>query len=94
MLNELSPYSFREAHPCEREGYITRPPLRAHQVRYSMPRPRYGIPTAAEVRQAAQAAVQIFGSHGLSCCLVGGMACLLFGNSRTPTVRVPHLIAV
>ena len=48
--------------------------------------PRYGTPTRAEVFEAARAAIAILTTHGLSCCLVGGVGCDLFGNSRTPNV--------
>lgn len=45
---------------------------------------RYGTPTKDEVTRVASEAISIFAKHKYSCCLVGGLACMLFGNSRTP----------
>ncbi|KIP07745.1 hypothetical protein PHLGIDRAFT_407778 [Phlebiopsis gigantea 11061_1 CR5-6] len=44
----------------------------------------YGSPTKQEVLNVAREAISVFSSHGLSCYLVGGVACALFGNSRNP----------
>ncbi|OCH85891.1 hypothetical protein OBBRIDRAFT_797697 [Obba rivulosa] len=41
-------------------------------------------PTSQEVRTVADRAICIFASLNLECCLVGGLACSLFGISRTP----------
>ncbi|EKM57339.1 uncharacterized protein PHACADRAFT_255051 [Phanerochaete carnosa HHB-10118-sp] len=46
----------------------------------------YYSPTKAEVLEAARSAISIFASYGLSCCLVGGVGCTLFGNERDPNV--------
>jgi hypothetical protein len=45
-------------------------------------------PTQSEVLEAATAAVAVFKRLKLICCLVGGLACFLHGNIRTPNVRL------
>lgn len=43
-------------------------------------------PTKSEVLQAATAAIATLGRLGYKSCLVGGVACALYGNSRVPGV--------
>ena len=43
-------------------------------------------PTAEEIRTVARKAVTALTSQGLSCCLFGSAACLLYGNGRAPNV--------
>ncbi|KAI0347956.1 hypothetical protein BDW22DRAFT_36981 [Trametopsis cervina] len=47
--------------------------------------PRYSSPTKQEVRTVSRKAIDAFAHYGLKCVLVGGVACALYGNSRTPT---------
>ncbi|KAK7059922.1 helicase ATP-binding domain-containing protein [Favolaschia claudopus] len=42
-------------------------------------------PTLEEVEKVAHAAVKALASAGIRSCLVGGMACSIYGNSRVPS---------
>ncbi|OBZ76468.1 hypothetical protein A0H81_02996 [Grifola frondosa] len=46
---------------------------------------RYPPPSFEQICGIARKAIDIFRSHGLECCLVGGVGCHLFGTSRDPT---------
>ncbi|KAI0075639.1 hypothetical protein K474DRAFT_1599451 [Panus rudis PR-1116 ss-1] len=43
------------------------------------------MPTASEIRVVAKEVDRIFTLNGLSCCLVGGGGCVLYGCTRTPS---------
>ena len=47
-------------------------------------------PTKDEVFDVAREAISAFASRGLYCVLVGGVACSMFGNSRSPNVRLRY----
>ena len=40
-----------------------------------------------ELHYIAEEAARVFARHGLACCLTGGVACHLYGTTRTPNVR-------
>lgn len=44
-------------------------------------------PTKSEVLQASTTAIAILRRLGYKSCLVGGVACMLYGNNRVPSVR-------
>ena len=45
------------------------------------------MPTTSELHDIAKKAERIFARYGLACCLTGGVACELYGTTRSPNVR-------
>lgn len=48
-------------------------------------------PSLDEIFTAARATVAVLKDLGYDCCFIGGLACVSFGNTRTPEVREEYL---
>lgn len=53
---------------------------------------RGGKPTYSDIVEATDATVRVFEARGTKICAVGGLACKLLGNHRTPNVGTEFMI--